>query len=231
MNAEKLLINSDMMPGNRHFETPGGSEMTALLSCGEVRTYTSGSRLFAEGASAEGVHFVDSGLAKVYRRGRNEDECIISLVKKGEFLGLPAVMQKGVHISSASAIQPLEALFLDRKTFREFLDAHAAVQFQFIRLMCREIESIETQIVCLAHKSARQRAALTLLMLDDVLAPENAGVLPLTLELEELANLAKIARGTLYKLLRELQAEKRIEMNASGIHLLDTDYLNEIAGA
>jgi tetratricopeptide (TPR) repeat protein len=130
-HLEVLVKESRMMPAFAHLDT---RQLNTLWQFLEYKSYTSNTRLFEEGDSAEDYMLVWSGSVSARVCKRNslikhsdnvaralamEREFTVNTMKAGETLGEAIMLEGGVRKASCVTEEPSEILLLKKEHFRQ----------------------------------------------------------------------------------------------------------------
>lgn len=190
-----------------------------------------GQNIFVEGTNPNGIYFVIKGKVKKYKSNREGKEQIIYICNAGELLGYPALLSNESYSDSAAAIEDSIIGFISKTDFLYILDRSTILSKKLLINLSHEFGVLINGIASFAHKSVRERLALSLLILKDkyrVKDEENKPV-EINLSRENLANIVGIAVETLVRLLHDFKDENLIETEGRKIRILDVKKLVKVA--
>lgn len=199
-------------------------EEMETLELGKTCTkYKKGQVLFHEGTRPLGVFCVNSGRIKVYRLGMDGKEQIIKVSASGDLLGYKALLSSQHYNLSAEALDDCVVCFVPKEDFLKLLTPGSSFYMDLLKAVCEENGEMATKMTQMAQRSVRQRAALTLLMLNDTygLEQDQEGDIEINLTREDLANIVGTATESLIRLLNEFKKEGLIETKGRKIRILD----------
>jgi signal transduction histidine kinase len=107
------------------------TELQALQMIALERQYASGHEIFCEGAPADGVYFVKSGLVEI--SANKGERRVLSRLGPGEIFGEMAVIEHRPRSATASASGATEAYFLPRGELLTFIERSPALAFALLR--------------------------------------------------------------------------------------------------
>lgn len=195
------------------------------------RKYKKGEMIFIEGSYPSGIFYLIDGKIKKYKVDKDGREHIIYICNTGELLGYPALLSEETFSDSAMALENVIVGFIPKKEFIELLERSAVLSRKLLKNLSHEFAVLENNILSIAHKTVRERLALTLLILRDKFKTEDNSndIVEITLTREDLANILGTAVETLVRFLRELKDENIIETRGRTIRILKAQKLVEIA--
>ncbi|MFO8146717.1 MAG: Crp/Fnr family transcriptional regulator [Gillisia sp.] len=213
------------------FEGLPAEDQDFLKSVMLSRKYKKGEMIFIEGSYPSGIFYLIDGKIKKYKVDKDGREHIIYICNKGELLGYPALLSEETFSDSAMALEIVRVGFIPKKEFMELLERSAVLSRKLLKNLSHEFAVLENNILSIAHKTVRERLALTLLILRDKFKTEDKpnDIVEINLTREDLANILGTAVETLVRFLRELKDDDIIETRGRTIRILNAQKLVEIA--
>jgi CRP-like cAMP-binding protein len=211
---------------------PGPAQVQGILAgMTNLRhsTFRKGEVLCREGSPGRTVLFLHTGKIKLVRKDKLGRKFLLGLLGPGDTVGLQAILHREAYTSTAIAIEQIQASYVDADTFLQWLSHRPDRLHQILQLLCVELERVENRMYTMTRASASARLAETLLMLDKTYGATPAGSLTVRLKPREYADLINVARGTIYRLLKQFADTGLINFEGSTITLLDRMRLVRIA--
>jgi CRP/FNR family transcriptional regulator len=206
-------------------------ELEAFRRSGMTVQHQPGDTLFFEGDEADFVYNLTAGalrLSKLLPDGRRQ---IAGFVFPGDFLG---ITMEEEHAFTAEAIAAATLCRFPRARFEEFVESHPHLEKRLYALAAHELAAARRQIVLLGRKTAAERVASFLLMLDrrDDPGAGEAGddevVLPMARG--DIADYLGLRIETVSRELSALKAARLIQLTGPhGVRLLDRGRLETLA--
>lgn len=193
------------------------------------RTYKKKEFLFEEGVRPKGVYCINRGKAKVFKRGIDGKEQIVHLAREGDLLGYRALISDEAYPVSCAALEECSICFIPKSDFLAILADVPVLYEQLLKQACRELGVMTSKLTNLAQKTVKERAAIGLLLLQDIYSTPEDGAVTINLTREDLANIVGTATETLIRLLHSFKDEAIIESKGRKITILDTAALERIA--
>lgn len=195
------------------------------------RKYKKGQRIFVEGAYPSGIYFLKKGKIKKYKADYDGKEHIIYICNSGELLGYASLLSEEPNHDSAAALEDCTVEFIPKEAFMDVISRSTVLSNRLLKNLSHEFGVMVNSVANFAHRSVRERVALSLLILKDkyrVKGKENKPV-EINLSREDLSNLVGTAVETLVRLLHDFKDEGLIETEGRKIRILDVNRLVKVA--
>jgi CRP-like cAMP-binding protein len=189
--------------------------------------FKKGETIFTEGNKVEGVYFVYSGKVKVHKKWGNEKELIIRIAKKGDIFGHRGLGHDPFYPISATALEPVQACFIDLDFFRASLKVNYGFANQLLLFFADELQESEKKMRNLAHMQVKGRVAQGLLALREKFGLTSQGFIDINLSRQDLASLAGTTYETVFRIINELAKDEIIALEGKHIHIADAVKLME----
>lgn len=188
--------------------------------------------IFYEGNEPYGIYCINSGVVKLYKTGLEGREQIVRMAKGGDVLGYRALFAGEAYTATAEVMEDAEICFVDKNAFFPLLERDPQVMLKVVQKLSRELRAAEDRIVGMVQKSARERMAELLLLLNQGYGKKDpqGSLLALRLTREDIADLVGTTQETAIRLLSEFNREKVILLRGRDIVLKDSSSLADIAG-
>ena len=176
----------------------------AGLSCDVVRV-ARGAIVFAQGAEATSLFYVQEGFVKLSVVSAAGLETIVATVGSGEFFGEGCLGESGRRAETATAMTPTTALRIPRRDVIRLLHEQPAFGDRLVdRLVARSLR-LEDDLVDQRFNRSEKRLARILLLLARAGEPDVPEAVPLTLSQETLAKMIGTTRPRVNFLLRRFR--------------------------
>ena len=195
------------------------------------RKYKKGQRIFVEGFIPTGIYYLKSGKIKKYKADRDGKEQIIYICNSGELFGYPALLSEGSYSDSAAALEDSMVAFIPKEDFLQVLSQSSILSNKLLKNLSHEFGVLVNSVATFAHRSVRERLALSLLILKEKyrIAGNESQPVEINLSREDLSNLVGTAVETLVRLLHDFKDEGLIETEGRKIRVLNIKQLVKIA--
>jgi CRP/FNR family cyclic AMP-dependent transcriptional regulator len=164
--------------------------------------YARSAVVFAQGAPANSVFYVQEGGVKLSVLSRKGREAIVAMLAPGDFFGEGCLAGQPLRMGTATALVPTTVLRIQKAAMMRTLHEQSALSDRFIAHMLARNIRIEEDLVDQLFNSSEKRLARTLLLLaryGDVGAPQRA--------------LPKISQETLAEMVGTTRSRVNVFMN------------------
>lgn len=194
--------------------------------CAQVK-FKKGELIFKEKSPAKHITYIRDGFVKLSKKGIGGKEYILSISKKGAYLGIQNLDgERQSNYFSASAITDTEVCFIDIHIFDQLLKRNGVFASQVISYIFNDEMNYFDRLMNNVQQQLPGRLANTLLYFYHQVYNQN----PFTLNLTkvELASLIGTSRESVTRLLKEFQTDGIIETDKNQVQILDEAKLEEI---
>ena len=149
--------------------TPPSFDVQAFLRSAGVspRTvrFASGALVFAQGAQANSVFYVQEGGVKLSVLSSAGKEAVVAMLGPGDFFGEGCLAGQPLRMGTAKAVMPTALLRLQKRDMVRMLHDHSEFSDRFIAHMLTRNIRIEEDLVDQLFNSSERRLARMLLLL------------------------------------------------------------------
>lgn len=201
------------------------SDEVSRFTCIFVPTrYKRSQILFFEGAAAQHIFALRSGLVKMVKPLENGKERITRVLIPGEIFGLEALAE-ATYPLSAVVLQDAEICAISREQFYAFLRSNPDFTLEIVRFLVGEVARVRTQMTAMSFKDARRRVVTFILSLlsPDQVGPAGPGTCSLTLPLssQEIGDVLELSPETVSRTWNILRREGLIEKRGRRLLIQD----------
>lgn len=199
--------------------------LAGLDSISSSATYPKGSVLFVEGQEPRGAFIICNGRVKLTANSADGKSLILRIADSGEVIGLPGTISGMPYELTAEALEPIQANFIPRKEFLQFLREHGEVALKTAEMLCQIYHATHQEVKYLGLSgSAAEKLARFIL---DRVATEPCvdGTIRAqqTLTHEEIAEIIGTSRETVTRLFASFKQKKLIEVHGSTLVINKAD--------
>lgn len=169
--------------------------------------------IFRQNTRTSHIMFVNSGMVKIFKEGRNNKFIILKVAVPNDFLGLLSIYGRDTHQYSASAIQQAEITFVDITTFNKLLYTNGAFAEKILKKVCNDGLFIFERLMSQSHKQLPGRIADVILYFSEIIFKSEEFEFPFTRR--ELAELAGTTKESFIRTLAEFKNDKIIDLDGS----------------
>ena len=197
---------------------------TIIESIGVSKSFYKGEMLFYSQDKAKGLYYVQAGIIRVFRMDEQGKEVEVVRLEKGDYLGEAILFVSSVFPFFAQAAEDSQLLFVSKESLFRSLETNPDLSKFFLKLLAKKCVILNKRIDILGFKTVRQR-------LIHYLITRCKGKTECRIDLPvkkiELAQLLGTISETLSRNLKQLQAEKLIEVKGKRIIIKNCPKLRE----
>jgi len=196
---------------------------SGLQKAAELKHYPTGAMIFEPRADPMHVFLLETGLIRIYRESRQAEEFTFGFVRPGEVFGECAMFPNSRRESYAVAVEPSDALIIDRVEFARAIRESPSMFFSVAKQIEGRFKNIESRVEDLVFRDARSRLAHMILQLDKEFGYDEGGrrVLQMRLTHAELATLIGTSRPTVSIFLGEFEDNDLVTRTDGRLTILD----------
>ena len=174
--------------------------------------FATGAVVFAQGAQANSVFYVQEGGVKLSVLSSAGKEAVVAMLGPGDFLGEGCLAGQPVRMGTATAVMRTALLRIPKRAMVRMLHEHPAFSDRFLEHMLMRNIRIEEDLVDQLFNSSEKRLARTLLLLARYGKEETPRVLP-KLSQETLAEMVGTTRSRVNFFMNKFRKLGLIEYN------------------
>jgi CRP/FNR family transcriptional regulator, cyclic AMP receptor protein len=178
-----------------------------------VTTFPKGKVIFAQGAPADTVMYVQKGAVKISVLSRSGKEAVVAMLGPGDFFGEGVLTGQSIRIGSATATSSTTVLIIERDAMLRLLHDEPAFSDRFISFMLTRNIRIEADLVDQLFNSSEKRLARALLLLSRYADPASAGGTIPKISQETLAEMVGTTRSRVNFFMNKFRELGFIEYN------------------
>lgn len=216
--------------GERTFSDLPRSVLAALDAISSTSSYSKESILFVEGQEPTGVFIIRDGRVKLTTNSADGKSIIVRIAEPSELVGLAGVVSGKPYELTAEALEPLQANFIPRDAFVEFLREHGEATLRVAEILSDIYHSTLLEVRYLGFSSSTAEK-LARFLLDMPATPfQNNGQLRATLTLthREIGEMIGASRETVTRLFADFKRERLIEVHGSTLLITNRPNLQKL---
>lgn len=186
------------------------------------RRYERGDLILLEGDQGGALHYVYSGLIKVFKTSAGGKEQVLRLIAAGHTFNDVPALDGGPNPASAAAIEPSVVYIIRRAELRQLISTRPEVAAAVVQTLAGALRHLVALVEDLSLRHTTARVAKILLE-QEASSPEERQSHHLTQQ--EMAALAGTAREVVGRALKELEAAGAIEMRQGRAIILNRERL------
>jgi CRP/FNR family cyclic AMP-dependent transcriptional regulator len=213
-------------------DLPHGA-LAGLDSVSSSATYPKGALLFVEGQEPRGAFILCNGRVKLTANSADGKSLILRIADPGEVVGLPATISGRPYELTAEALEPVQANFIPRHEFLQFLREHGEAALKTAEMLCHIYHAThqEVKYLGLSGSAAEKLARFLLDHAGSMTGDDGTIRATLTLTHEEIAEMIGTSRETVTRLFTSFKKKHLIEVHGSTMVIKNRASLEEVVEA
>jgi CRP-like cAMP-binding protein len=200
-----------------------------LLEHARRRTVSADDVLFTEGGTAQAVHVLVSGVARLVQTTSAGARVIVKYVRPGEIFGSPALLAGRYPVDAIAVTEGVE-LQWSSEFIRDLIDRRPLVAINVIRDLETRLREMESKLRDLSSEPVEHRLARTILRLVDAfgeVVPEGVEI-PFPISRQDLADLIGSTLPTVSRTLRAWESQRQIRRYRRRLVIADVDAVEAV---
>ncbi len=191
------------------------------------RQFDRGDIIFLEGRPNGALHYLCSGLVKVFKTSLDGREQVLRLIGAGNTFNEVPALDGGPNPASAAAMEACTIYVIQRTELRKLIVERPAVAEGVVQVLASALRHLVTLVEDLSFRHVTARVAR--LLLDQEAATMPAGASARRLTQQEMGAIVGTAREVVGRALKELEAAGAIEMRQGRAVVVDRERLGLLA--
>jgi CRP/FNR family transcriptional regulator, cyclic AMP receptor protein len=129
-----MTTNAESLRAIPLFSSMSDASIEIIADIVREASYPSGTRLLQEGEPGESFLIIREGSATVEQGGR-----ALRVLGAGDFLGEIALIDGGPRTASVTAVEPVEALVIDRSDFSRLMNKFPVIRFDLVNALTQRL--------------------------------------------------------------------------------------------
>ena len=221
---ECVLCEARMYVGLDHEQA---CAMRGLLT---HRRYDTHATIFRQGDLSEFLFVLQEGSVKLTLTDADGREQIIGLPSPGQLLGFNSVDEQA-YAYTATALTSAAVCKIRHRDMLEILHQNPNVAVRTIAMLNEELAQARSLIHILGQKSAVEKVATFVLLLERHSPSAENQTIALPLSRQEMAELLGLTVETVSRLMSEFKRDGLLEAPRGYVRILDRDKLRKLAGS
>ena len=222
---DNMSVQLEFLKSIAYFSGLNLSELDSVRKLLFEKTVAGGEIILFEGEPAEVLHFVASGMIKVFKTSADGKEQILYFVRPSESFNDVSVLTGGQNLASAQTVGQVVLYGMKKGDLEIILRDYPRVALNVIHVLSQRVRGLVSLVEDLSFRRVTNRVARILLER----AVDGAGQKP-RLTQQEMAAMAGTAREMVGRSLKALEEEGVIRLEHHRIMITDREALREMAG-
>jgi CRP/FNR family transcriptional regulator len=220
-----MTVTVDDLSKLKYFAGVEMGRLAGLPQLFSKKSFIKGQTVVSEGDSQKNLHFVNSGVVKVFKTSSEGKEQIIKIVRPGESFNDVTVFSSGNSPYSAQALGNTIIFWIHKNDLMPVMEKNWKIAQNALEALGEQARMLLTLVEDLSFKNVTGRVAKILLQNSN---PGPDGYQRLTQY--EMAAMAGTAREVVGRSLKMLEENGTISIEKHRIVIKDKEYLGRIAG-
>lgn len=187
-----------------------------------------GRTLFEEGSKPRMVFILKRGKVKIFQQTADGAEQIVYIYSAGEMFGYRPLLSNEPHPTSAQTLEECGIYFLSDQVFMNVLSRSPALSNLLLKNLSHEFSVLVNRIATFSQRSAKERIALCLLIVNEKYRKKAAALPEITISRADLASFAGTTGETLARIMTRFKNEKIIGTRGRKLFILKPEKLLEL---
>lgn len=197
------------------------SDLNVLKRNGQNKSYAKNSLVIDEGDRPNCAYIINSGKVKIFLRGEQGKEIVLSILKEGGYFGEMSLIDKEECSAAVMAMEDTELTIISHRNFWDSLHAHPEIAERIMLGLVTRLREANKKISSLALMDAHERVVNVLLGLaqeqDGQLVIENRPTH------QHIANIVGTSREMITRILKDLTAASHIKIDGKRLVILNPE--------
>jgi CRP-like cAMP-binding protein len=208
------------------FAALGPEDLASVAAMTIERHYERGDIILLEGEMGGALHYVHSGLVKVFKTSAGGKEQVLRLIATGHTFNDVPALDGGPNPASAAALEPSSIYVIGQAELRKLIVSRPEVAQAVVQSLAQALRHLVMLVEDLSLRHVTARVAKMLL---DQEAAESEGRIQHRITQQEMAALAGTAREVVGRALKELEIAGAIEIHQGRVVVLNRERLRLLA--
>lgn len=204
------------------FARLGAEDLAQVAAITVERHYERGDLILLEGDTDGALHYVRSGLVKVFKTSVTGKEQVLRLITAGHTFNDVPALDGGPNPASAAALEPSVVYLIQRTALRQLIRTRPEVAGAVVQTLAEALRHLVALVEDLSLRHVTARIAKILLEQEAARADGP----PYHLTQQEMAALAGTAREVVGRALKELEMAGAIQMRQGRAVILSRERLH-----
>lgn len=195
------------------------SDLNVLMHNGQKKRYPKNTLIIDEGDRPDCAYIINSGKVKIFLRGEQGKEIVLSILSEGGYFGEMSLIDKEACSAAVLTMEDTELTAISRKNFWNCLHAHPEIAERIMLGLVTRLREANKKISSLALMDAHERVANMLLGLarkqDGQLVIEDRPTH------QHIANIVGTSREMITRILKDMTAAGHISIDGKKLVILN----------
>lgn len=202
-------------------------EKLSVQKTSHILSYSDGETLFRQGSPVSQIMYLQTGMIKIFSKGRNERSIVLGLVTPGNFVTLLNLDSQDLYSFNATVVGEAEVLLTDIYVFRQLIKSKGEFAMCAIKQTGSEGLEIISRFINQFQKQLPGRVAGMLLFFSENIYKSKSFTLPLSRR--ELAELTGTTKESMIRTLAEFRHDKIIKIDGKKVEIISPEIIRTLS--
>ena len=223
-----FILSKYLFKSNELLDNVKSKYMLELESIKSLELFSKNDILYEEGSEPKAVYRLTKGKVKIEQLNQDGKTRIVYIFTQGEFFGFRPLLSNEKHPVTAIFIEESDIEIYDGEKFIEISKKAPNLSFNLVKILSFEFNVWINLISSLSHKSAKEKIALILLILNEKYKDDNDKS-EITITKLDIARYSETSEETVVRVIGFFESQGILENNGRSIEIIDTKLLSIIA--
>ncbi|GAA4767507.1 MULTISPECIES: Crp/Fnr family transcriptional regulator [Flavobacterium] len=223
-----FILSKYLFKSNELLDNVKSKYMLELESIKSLELFSKNDILYEEGSEPKAVYRLTKGKVKIEQLNQDGKTRIVYIFTQGEFFGFRPLLSNEKHPVTAIFLEESQIEIYDGEKFIEISKKAPNLSFNLVKILSFEFNVWINLISSLSHKSAKEKIALILLILNEKYKDDNDKS-EITITKLDIARYSETSEETVVRVIGFFESQGILENNGRSIEIIDTKLLSIIA--
>lgn len=223
-----FILSKYLFKSNELLDNVKSKYMLELESIKSLELFSKNDILYQEGSEPKAVYRLTRGKVKIEQLNHDGKTRIVYIFTQGEFFGFRPLLSNEKHPVTAIFLEESEIEIYDGEKFIKISKKAPNLSFNLVKILSFEFNVWINLISSLSHKSAKEKIALILLILNEKYKDDNDKS-EITITKLDIARYSETSEETVVRVIGFFESQGILENNGRSIEIIDTKLLSIIA--
>jgi CRP-like cAMP-binding protein len=136
------MLSKDRLKKITLFRELSDSDIEKVGSILEEAFFNKGSMVWEEGVTEQGLHIIDYGKVKVWKKTSEDHKQVLAVLKADNFFGEISMLDGRSHSASVEALEDTKVFVLNKSKMDKLLEDDPKIAFSILKVMMIEVSAL-----------------------------------------------------------------------------------------
>jgi CRP/FNR family transcriptional regulator len=208
------------------FNSVSMDEIEAICTRKKETDFIKGDVIFEEGDEIKDFIYLKSGLVKLFKKGNESKDQIISIAKPLDFVSLLSIFSETTYKYSVTAIEDSTICSFDIREIKQMIRENGVFALSIMEKVSRSSDRIIHDSLIIRQKNLRGRIAYILIYFAERIYNSNTCELPVSRR--EIGELIGMTTENVIRVLSEFRKDHILKISGKTIEIIDPEKLKKL---